>query len=58
MVSVLISDHRRQTVGCDADWEASAETARESITLVKNTNSFLPLSSATKVFVTGNCDGI
>lgn len=41
------------TVGQDADWLASLDSARESMTLLKNSNGVLPLVSTQSVFLTG-----
>lgn len=52
------------TVGQDEDWEASLAAARETITLLKNTEGLLPLSPDSlspgeSVFVTGyGCDSL
>jgi beta-glucosidase len=50
------------TVGQDSDWEKSLNTARESITLLKNQDSVLPFPTteeAMSIFVTGpTCDSL
>jgi beta-glucosidase-like glycosyl hydrolase len=56
------SDPLVDTVGQDADWELSLETARESMTLLKNEDSTLPFPNSEEefsVFVTGpTCDSL
>lgn len=50
------------TVGQDADWDLALETARESITLLKNDKSTLPFANTAddfSIFVTGpTCDSL
>lgn len=56
-----LTDPLVDTVGQDSDWELSLNTARESITLLKNENSLLPFSNqdGVSIFVTGpTCDSL
>ena len=41
------------TVGQDADWEASLQAARDSMTLLKNVGNLLPLPATVSLLVTG-----
>ena len=56
-----LDDPLVSTVGQDSDWELSLNTARESITLLKNDNSLLPFSNqdGRSIFLTGpTCDSL
>jgi beta-glucosidase len=54
-----ISDPLVETVGNASDWEASLQAARESMTLLKNKQNFLPLTQTTNIFLTGpTCDSL
>ena len=44
-----------QTVGSAADWAASLNAARESVTLLKNAGGTLPLKASQKVLLVGMC---
>jgi beta-glucosidase len=56
------SDPLVATVGQDADWELATDTARESMTLLKNDDSTLPFANSEQdfsIFVTGpTCDSL
>jgi beta-glucosidase len=56
------SDPLVATVGQDADWELATNTARESMTLLKNEDSTLPFTNSIEdfsIFVTGpTCDSL
>jgi beta-glucosidase len=53
--AIPVNDPLTATVGQDNDWDVSLNAARESITLVKNTNNVLPINSAVvkNIFLTG-----
>jgi beta-glucosidase len=48
-----IDDHLLATVGQDSDWNASLNSARESITLLKNNNTVLPIKIDSNILVVG-----
>jgi beta-glucosidase len=53
--AIDVNDPLTTTVGQDSDWDVSLNAARESITLVKNTNNVLPVNSEVikSIFLTG-----
>jgi beta-glucosidase len=54
-----IIDPLVDSVGSDSDWAASLQSARDSITLLKNNQNILPLSKTSTVFLTGpTCDSL
>eukprot|EP01031_Cornospumella_fuschlensis_P036244 gene36244-43967_t len=50
---VPTDDPNIATVGQDEDWQASLDTARESIVLAQNNNNALPLKTTQNIFLTG-----
>lgn len=48
-----IDDPLLATVGQDSDWNASLNSARESITLLKNNNTILPIKVTSNILVVG-----